>query len=74
MHPSFTLSAHLTQLRVAGGLESVPAVTGQEVGYMLDRWPVYQRADIQKGSQPFSLTFTPAGNLDSPINLRDFGL
>ena len=51
--------------RVAGGLESIPAVIGREAGYTLDRSPVHHR-----DTQPHTLTLTPKDNfLETPINL-----
>ncbi len=44
---------------------------GQAAGYTLDRSPVSYRADIDR---QLILTFTPTGNLESPINLHVFGL
>ena len=35
-----------------------------KAGYTLDKSPIHHRAE-----QPFTLTFTPTGNLESPINL-----
>jgi len=50
-----------------GCLEPIPAVTGREAGYTLDRLPVHHRDKRDK--QPSTLTLTPWDNLESPINL-----
>ena len=42
---------------------------GIMAGYNLDRLPDYCRADTHRDRQPFTLTFTPTGNLESRINL-----
>ncbi|XP_061609617.1 protein angel homolog 2 isoform X2 [Phyllopteryx taeniolatus] len=52
--------------RVAGEPEPIPAVIGQEAGYTLNWLPANRRAHRNK--QPFALTFTPTGNLESPIH------
>jgi len=50
-----------------GGLESAPAVIGQEAGYTLDRSPVHHRATQRQMTQTTTLTLKD--NLESPINL-----
>ena len=51
------------------GVEPIPAFTGREAGYTLDRSPVHQRATQRQSIQPSTLTLTPRNNLESPINL-----
>lgn len=43
-----------------------PAVLGQEAGYTVDSSLVYRRATTKRS---FTLTFTPVGNLESPVKL-----
>ena len=54
-----------------GSLEPIPANIGREAGYTLDRSPAYRRATY-RDKQPFTLTFTPTVNLESPMNLTPF--
>jgi len=56
---------HLIQFRDAARLEFIPAATGQEARYTLDRLPVHHRATKRETS--CTLTHTPRDNL--PINL-----
>ncbi|XP_061635686.1 formin-binding protein 1-like isoform X3 [Phyllopteryx taeniolatus] len=53
--------------RVAGVLEPIPAIFGREAGSTLNWLPANRRAHINK--QPFALTLTPTGNLESLVNL-----
>ncbi|XP_061637344.1 zinc finger protein 28-like isoform X2 [Phyllopteryx taeniolatus] len=53
--------------RVAGVLEPIPAIFRREAGYTLNWSAANRRAHRNK--QPFVLTFTPTGNLESSINL-----
>ncbi len=48
-------------------LEQSPADIGREAGYNLDGLPISHRADTNR--LPFTLTFTPTDNLESPVNL-----
>ncbi|XP_054638507.1 mutS protein homolog 5 isoform X2 [Dunckerocampus dactyliophorus] len=59
-------SIYLKQGR-GGMLEPIPADFGQQAGYTLDWSPANRRAHIDK--QPFTLTFIPMDNLESPINI-----
>ncbi len=43
-------------------LELIPAVIGRAAGYTLDRSPYRNRPSL-------TLTFTPMGTLESPINI-----
>lgn len=47
-----------------GDLEPIPADSEQEAGYNLNKSPVHYGVDEQ-----ITLTFTPTGHLESPINL-----
>lgn len=44
----------------------IPAVLGQKAGYTVDSSLVYRRATTKRS---FTLTFTPVGNLESPVKL-----
>lgn len=48
-----------------GVLEPIPADTGREVGYTLDKLAVLHRAGMKRQT----LTFPPMSNLDKPIQL-----
>lgn len=54
---SLILSIHFSQLKVAGGLKPIPAVTGWKVGYTLVRSPLYCRANTHR--QLLALAVTP---------------
>lgn len=54
-----------------GGLESIPARIGHETGVQTGQ---FARTSESWDKQPFTLTLTSMGNLESPINLRVFGL
>lgn len=58
---------HLSNSGLAGVLEPIPAGTGWK--YTKDRSPDHYRVITQTGRQPFKLTFTPTGNLESPVNV-----
>lgn len=47
---SHLFSEQLVQFRVAGGLEAIPAVTVQMVGYTLDSLLVYCRANTERNT------------------------
>ncbi|XP_054652019.1 integrin beta-1-binding protein 1 isoform X1 [Dunckerocampus dactyliophorus] len=59
--------ASLDQCARRGMLEPIPADFGRQAEYTLDWSPANGRAHIDK--QPFTLTFIPMDNLESPINL-----
>ncbi|XP_061615502.1 sperm-associated antigen 1A isoform X3 [Phyllopteryx taeniolatus] len=59
-------AAHDSVHRVAGVVEPIPAIIRQEAGYTLNWLPANRRAHTNK--QPFALTFTPTGSLESPIH------
>lgn len=44
----------------------IPAAIREEAGYIVDRSVIRQ---TQRDRHPFTITFTPTGNLESPINL-----
>ncbi len=56
-----------------GGLEPIPAALGREAG---SPWIGCQFITglTHKDNQPFTHTFTPTGNLESPINLTCMSL
>ena len=69
VHPSihFCIIYTTYPLRVMGrgvGGEPIPADTGRQVGYTLDRSRLYHRATETK---PFTLKFSPTVNLEPPI-------
>ena len=51
IHPSIFYTCFI-QLRVVGGLEPIPAVTGWEAGYTLDRSPGHHRATQRQTTMP----------------------
>ena len=70
IHPSIFYTC-LIQLRVAGGLEPTPAVTGQEAGGRVHPGQIVspsQGAHRDKRDTQ-SCTVTPQDNLESPINI-----
>ena len=48
-------------------LQLIPAVTGPEMGYTLDRSAVHYRAT--ETNETNTLTLTPRDSLESPVNL-----
>ena len=72
IHPLF-VTAYPIQGRGGGGLEPIPADIGRRRG---TPWTGRQTITglTHRDRQPFTLTFTPTGNLESTINLTCMSL
>lgn len=70
-HPPY----QLILLRVVGGCSLSQHALGERQGTLLERLPVYHRANTYRQTNTFTLTCTPTGNLEflSP-DLHVFGL
>ncbi len=69
----FTHSFSVTAYPLQGGLEPIPVDIGRGRGSPRTSCQ-FITGLTYSGKQPLTLTFTPTGNLESPVNLHVFGL